>query len=91
MSFSPTLPAWPLVAAIGAACLPRRGVLCRSCGEYCEANAIRFSLRPGHPAQPDIDTSLCTGCGECVAICPAHAVSIQHGDPLPPLPAAPPP
>ncbi|MDR1229343.1 MAG: ferredoxin-type protein NapF [Azoarcus sp.] len=86
--FSPGLPAWPLAAMIGAACLPRQDVLCRACGEYCEAGAIRFSLRAGRPPQPDIDTSLCTGCGECVAVCPARAISMRAGDSPPPRPAA---
>jgi ferredoxin-type protein NapF len=77
LRFSPDLPPWALVAAIGAACLPGRGVLCRSCDEHCEAGAIRFSPRPGHPARPDIETSSCTGCGECVAVCPAQAIAMQ--------------
>ncbi|MDR0701366.1 MAG: ferredoxin-type protein NapF [Azoarcus sp.] len=80
LRFSPDLPPWPLVAVVGAACLPRQGVLCRSCGEHCEVGAIRFPPRPGRPAQPDVDASLCTGCGECVAVCPARAISMRTGD-----------
>jgi ferredoxin-type protein NapF len=77
--FSPRFPPWPLQAVIGPACLPLQGVHCRTCGEYCETAAIRFSLRPGRPALPGIETSSCTGCGECVAVCPARAISMQPG------------
>jgi len=72
--FSPNVPPWTLQAVIGAACLPRRGVLCRACEDHCEAGAIRFTPHPGQPAQPDIVRSGCTGCGECVAPCPVHAI-----------------
>jgi ferredoxin-type protein NapF len=77
LSFSPNLPPWPLRAAIGASCLPHRGVLCRACDERCEAGAIRFPARAGGPARPVIDASSCTGCGECVAGCPAQAISMR--------------
>ena len=81
LAFSPDLPPWTLQAAIGTACLSRQGIMCRSCEEHCETGAIRFSLRPNHPAQPDIIRSGCTGCGECVASCPSHAISMQRFSP----------
>jgi NAD-dependent dihydropyrimidine dehydrogenase PreA subunit len=28
---------------------------------------------------PQIDVELCTGCGECVAACPAHALALEAG------------
>ncbi|MCL1826104.1 MAG: ferredoxin-type protein NapF [Betaproteobacteria bacterium] len=77
LAFSPDLPPWTLHATVSSACLPHRGVLCRSCEGHCEAGAIRFVPRPGSPAQPDITGSHCTGCGECVASCPVHAISMQ--------------
>lgn len=77
ISFSPELPPWPLQPVISATCLPQRGILCRSCEERCEPGAIRFIPRPGQPAQPDILKARCTACGECVASCPALAISMQ--------------
>lgn len=68
---------WNLKATIGPDCLSRNGVVCRSCGEACDACAIRFQLQPAGRAIPRIDPDLCTGCGECLAVCPIHAVSIQ--------------
>ena len=38
---------WMLVAQIGNECLANRNVVCRSCGESCDARAIRFRLRAG--------------------------------------------
>lgn len=77
LAFSPDLPPWALRATVGTACLPHQGVLCRSCEDHCKEGAIRFSLLRGNPAQPEVTESQCTGCGECVASCPAHAISMQ--------------
>ncbi|MDR2925250.1 MAG: ferredoxin-type protein NapF [Azoarcus sp.] len=77
ISFSPELPPWALQPVIGAECLPHRGILCRSCEEHCEPGAIRFSPRPNQPARPDVLKASCTTCGECVASCPAFAISMQ--------------
>ena len=65
---------WMLVAQIGNECLANRNVVCRSCGESCDARAIRFRLRAGGAAQPRLDPQACTGCGSCVSVCPARAV-----------------
>ena len=77
LAFSPDLPPWALQATISTSCLPRQGVLCRSCEDHCEESAIRFAPHHGRPAQPEVIESRCTGCGECVAPCPAHAISMQ--------------
>jgi len=85
--FSSDLPPWTLTATIGTACLPHKGVLCRSCEDHCSDAAIRFTPRPGSPAQPEITASRCTGCGECVAYCPVHAISMRTA-PTSPQPRA---
>ncbi|MDR2015681.1 MAG: ferredoxin-type protein NapF [Azoarcus sp.] len=79
--FSSDLPPWTLQAIIGTDCLTHKGVSCRSCEDRCEAGAIRFTPRTGCPAQPGIIISHCVSCGECVAACPTHAISMQN---LPP-------
>lgn len=71
---------WHLRAAIGEACLARQDVVCRSCGDNCEARAIRFSPRLGGAAMPDVNEAACTGCGACVAVCPVQAVTMQRKD-----------
>jgi len=74
--------AWPYRAVISADCLPRQGVECRVCGDFCDARAIRFPPRLGGSPLPDVDGSRCTGCGACVAPCPTAAIAISL--PVPP-------
>ena len=69
--------AWPYTASIGEDCLPRQGVECRVCGDFCDARAIRFPPRLGGSPLPEVDTEKCTGCGACVAPCPTVAVTIS--------------
>ncbi len=68
---------WDYRAQIDASCLARNRVHCRTCEEQCEAGAIRFRLRPGGVAHPEIDADHCNGCGACVAPCPVTAIDIQ--------------
>jgi ferredoxin-type protein NapF len=67
---------WAIKAQAGRDCLARRGVECRVCGDQCGVGAIRFSPRIGGPPEPEIDANACTGCGACVAPCPAAAIVI---------------
>jgi ferredoxin-type protein NapF len=67
-------PPWRLLPVIDDTCLARRGVVCRSCGDACAAGAIRFSPQLGGSALPEVEASRCTGCGGCVAPCPARAI-----------------
>lgn len=67
---------WDAVALVGAGCLARKGIVCRSCEDACEPRAIRFAVGP--PAAPQIDLGACTGCGACVAPCPVDAIEIQR-------------
>ena len=62
-------------AKIASGCLSFKGVACRICGEHCDAGAIRFHLRIGGAALPEV-TADCTGCGTCVGVCPAAAISM---------------
>ena len=70
-------PPWTIIARLGEACLPRHGVECRICGDYCDARAIRFPPRLGGSPEPEIDAGRCTGCGACVAPCPVSALSVS--------------
>ena len=67
---------WTLKARIGDACLALQGVVCRSCGDRCQARAIRFRLAPGGVSRPALDGEACTGCGACVAVCPVDAITM---------------
>jgi ferredoxin-type protein NapF len=65
------------LAAIGDACLARHGVVCETCRDACPEAAIRFTPRRGAPFRPEILASACTGCGACVATCPASAIAVR--------------
>jgi ferredoxin-type protein NapF len=67
------------IAAIGAGCLARHGVVCQSCGDACPERAIRFRPMLGRVALPAVATDRCTGCGECVALCPVAAITVPAG------------
>jgi ferredoxin-type protein NapF len=68
--------AWNLRAVIDDACLSLRGVVCRSCGERCDEDTIRFRLEVGGVARPQLESERCNGCGACFAVCPVKAVRI---------------
>lgn len=65
-------------AEIGTACIAFKQVVCRSCGDACEARAIRFKLRAGGVAVPVLDAESCTGCGACIAPCPVAAIAFHR-------------
>jgi ferredoxin-type protein NapF len=71
------------VVAIGSTtaaspCLTHRGVVCQTCRDECPEAAIRFAFRIGGPAVPQVVEDLCTGCGACIAACPADAIEISR-------------
>lgn len=66
----------PKIIAFAEHCLAFQNVVCRSCGERCEDDAIRFSPRLGAAAEPVLNTDLCTGCGDCLPVCPTAALSL---------------
>ncbi|WP_332685347.1 ferredoxin-type protein NapF [Bosea sp. (in: a-proteobacteria)] len=75
--FDRAIPAFPHVALIGEACFAARGVVCQSCGDACPAGAIRFRPRLGGPALPSLAADRCTGCGACIATCPADSIAVM--------------
>lgn len=70
--------AWHLTVNIQPTCLSLNGVVCRTCGEQCDARAIRFQLQTRAVAVPQLNPASCTGCGACVGVCPVNAITIQN-------------
>ena len=61
-----------------------RCVFCRECEHACPTGAIAFGLALGG-ARPGVVAEACTGCAECVPVCPAAAILVA----APPPPEAP--
>ncbi|MCK5903196.1 MAG: ferredoxin-type protein NapF [Cocleimonas sp.] len=68
--------AWALQAKVLSTCLSINKVTCRSCGDHCDAGAIRFQLKVGGVAIPIIENEHCTGCGACVYVCPSKSITL---------------
>ena len=73
----PPPPEAPRLAAVGPGCLAQSGVYCRSCAESCEAAALRIRPLPGGRAEVAIDAGRCTGCGDCLGVCPVEALTLH--------------
>ena len=76
-ALSPNRP-FPWRVAVGAGCLSATGTGCRICEDHCDTTAIRFRPAPGGRAFPSIDPVACTGCGACIAPCPAGALALSR-------------
>jgi ferredoxin len=72
------VPEGPLHASINDGCLARQNIVCRSCADACGTQAIRFTLRVGGAALPVLTIQACNGCGDCVAACPASAITLAN-------------
>lgn len=68
---------WSLKAHFEDHCLDLKGVVCRACGDVCEAGAIRFKPALGGISKPEVDFAACNGCGDCYAPCPVNAVKMR--------------
>lgn len=67
-------------AAIGNACLAYHGTTCMRCRDACPEDAIRFTPRIGGPFLPQLSSAACTGCGACIAPCPADAIAMRPNE-----------
>lgn len=65
------------VARIAESCLDRQGIVCQACRDACEPRAVRFLPLAGGVSSPVVDEARCTGCGECLAVCPSNAISLE--------------
>lgn len=67
---------WRIKPLVGDTCFTHHGIVCRTCGDHCEPRAIAFPPATGGVARPTVSLANCTGCGACLAHCPASAITI---------------
>lgn len=66
------------VVSIGSSCFASNGIACQSCRDACPEEAIRFQPRVGGPFLPVLNETACSGCGGCIGVCPAGAITISE-------------
>ncbi len=72
------LPPWHIKVAIDLKkCLSMNAIICRSCGESCDDEVIKFNLQLGGVAEPILDVEQCTGCGACFSVCPVQVIQLK--------------
>lgn len=69
---------WAIRAKVNASCLSFNGVMCRTCEDHCDHQAIHFHLMTRGRSVPTIDPDRCTGCGECAAPCPSQSIQFYE-------------
>ncbi len=68
---------WFYHIVINERCLSKNGIVCVTCAEQCEAEAIHFVHQVGGVPQPQVSASACSGCGACYRPCPVGAIQFQ--------------
>lgn len=71
-------PPWDLKAGVAESCLAIQAVVCRTCGERCDEQAIQFKLTLGGVSRPEVDMLACSGCGACIKPCPVQAITMTR-------------
>ena len=77
-----TQPPWQLYLEVKDNCLAWKRVICQTCGDICDQQAIRFRPRIGDVAVPEIEQPDCNGCGACISACPEDALSLEPRPPV---------
>ena len=62
-------------------CLALSEIACRACEDVCAARALRFRPRLGGVDLISVDAAACTGCGDCLPVCPINALSFEGPSP----------
>jgi len=61
---------------VNSNCLGNQKIVCRSCGDACEARAIRFKHDISATPLPVIDLDKCNYCAACISVCPTNAITM---------------
>jgi len=77
-SYDPLFPPWNLHVKINSRCLTKNNVICRTCVEQCEKEAIEIPRIMDKDKSPRILADSCDGCGACFKACPVQAIEIYY-------------
>jgi len=80
LNYEPSLPPWDLHVQINSKCLTKNNVICSSCVEQCDKEAIEIPRIIEQEKAPRVLTDLCDGCGACLKVCPVHAIDIRQSE-----------
>jgi ferredoxin-type protein NapF len=70
-------PLWQLRLRVEDRCLAKRSVICQTCADVCDQQAIRFRPLINILATPEINYQNCNGCGACISACPEDALVLE--------------
>ena len=70
-------PPWQLRLRVKDRCLAKRRIICQTCADICDQQAIQFRPRINALATPEIKYQDCNGCGACISACPEDALVLD--------------
>ncbi|MEW6992166.1 ferredoxin-type protein NapF [Colwelliaceae bacterium 6441] len=68
---------WPATLEISNKCLAKNSILCQSCQDVCDTNAISFSYQSSSIPEPSVNLTDCNQCGACISTCPQQAITLN--------------
>jgi ferredoxin-type protein NapF len=76
--YAPSTPPWNIHANINGKCLINNNVVCSTCVEQCDKQAIVIPKIIDKDKVPKVLIGSCDGCGACFNACPVHAIEIRQ-------------
>jgi ferredoxin-type protein NapF len=80
LKYEPSRLPWDLHVQINSKCLTQNNVVCSTCVERCDREAILIPRIIEQDQAPHVLTDSCDGCGACLAVCPVHAIEISQSE-----------
>jgi ferredoxin-type protein NapF len=77
-AYDPAMPPWEIQAHINPRCLIKNKVICRSCEEQCDRQAIQIPRVTDKDQEARVLADSCNGCGACFKACPVGAIEIRY-------------